>query len=162
MSDIIKRLDEYAGLNKDKDRCPSNPCMTVREAIEVANELARLRAENAALKAELLLEKGAIKIPVPRKWQVNYSGAEHRFSLMHHEFKIEDGILRLYTHWAISFGNCGYTEVDQTYDVTLNESAEVTFTYSECVKCNPPHPCDPICYMVTKQRLAEIMKGDTQ
>jgi hypothetical protein len=41
----IERLSKYAGLDKDKDRCPSNPCITVRDAIEIADEITTLRAK---------------------------------------------------------------------------------------------------------------------
>lgn len=50
MSEVIERLRKYAGLNKDKDRCPSNPQITVREAIEIADYLAAKEAELAECK----------------------------------------------------------------------------------------------------------------
>ena len=45
MSDILERLKEFVGLDKNNDRCPSNPCITVREVIVMANEIERLRNE---------------------------------------------------------------------------------------------------------------------
>lgn len=51
MSSILARLRKYAGLNKDKDRCPSNPCITVREAIEVADHVALLERQRDELLA---------------------------------------------------------------------------------------------------------------
>ncbi len=58
--DIFQRLKKYAGLNKDTDRCPSNPCITVREAIEIADEIERLRKQLEANNP--LLEEAADKI----------------------------------------------------------------------------------------------------
>lgn len=46
---IIDRLKKYAGLNRDTDRCPSNPCITVREAIEVADNIEQLNQHIAKL-----------------------------------------------------------------------------------------------------------------
>lgn len=42
---VFDRLKKYAGLNKDPDRCPSNPCITVREAIEIADTIESLRQQ---------------------------------------------------------------------------------------------------------------------
>lgn len=50
---IIDRLKKYAGLNRDTDRCPSNPCITVREAIEVADKIERLNQYIAQLEDTL-------------------------------------------------------------------------------------------------------------
>ena len=49
----VIRLRKYQGLNKDKDRCPSNPCITVREAIEIANYIKSLEEGNKRLAAGL-------------------------------------------------------------------------------------------------------------
>lgn len=47
---IIERLKKYEGLNKDKDRCPPNPGITVRDAIEIANHIAGLEKTIASLR----------------------------------------------------------------------------------------------------------------
>ena len=50
---VFDRLKKYAGLNRDTDRCPSNPCITVREAIEVADKIERLNQRITQLEAML-------------------------------------------------------------------------------------------------------------
>lgn len=50
---IFNRLKKYSGLNKDTDRCPSNPCITVREAIEIADRIEELERQLAEKDAEI-------------------------------------------------------------------------------------------------------------
>lgn len=40
---VLERLSQYAGLSMDSWYRPRNPNITAREAIVIANELARLR-----------------------------------------------------------------------------------------------------------------------
>jgi hypothetical protein len=39
MNSALERLKKFAGLSKDNGRCPPNPSFTVRECIEIADEL---------------------------------------------------------------------------------------------------------------------------
>jgi len=55
MSNVIERLSKYEGLDFDKQRTPTNPCITVREAIEVADHIASLTAKLAEQDAALKL-----------------------------------------------------------------------------------------------------------
>jgi hypothetical protein len=48
--DLIERIKKFAGLDKDKDRCPPNPNLTVREVIELADRIEQLEAELAEAK----------------------------------------------------------------------------------------------------------------
>ena len=47
-SSVIDRISAYAGKSMDKDR-PRNPNITAREAIDLANYIEHLRAENERL-----------------------------------------------------------------------------------------------------------------
>ena len=50
MSYDMNRIRKYAGKER-KD--VSNPCITAREAIDIANHVVRLEAENSALKSAM-------------------------------------------------------------------------------------------------------------
>jgi len=49
----VERLQKYVGKIKGSRSCPSNPCFTVNNTIEIANYVADLKAQLAAANAEI-------------------------------------------------------------------------------------------------------------
>lgn len=64
MSDVLNRLKKYRGLDKDKQKCPSNTCISVREAIEIADYIAELEgrlSEPAGVETIIVSDDSAIR-----------------------------------------------------------------------------------------------------
>jgi len=63
--EAVKRLSKYAGKEKGTKGCPSNPCLTVGDAIEIANHIAELDQQLAAMQRIIDGYKADLKAQKP-------------------------------------------------------------------------------------------------